>query len=161
MKSKPRKSKKKKRITRADIKRSNKAGTSFHNTVLIIVGVLLSPIGGAILWFIFGLLGFSFSWAGFIFGTIISFFSIFLIGKKSGRKDAKCPKCKKEFAITLDRTEIIETYQKFERRTFNRYSNSKRYTENIPVDIEIGVDYFKCIKCDYTRKVKFTNKTDA
>ena len=154
MKHKSKKTKRNKKITTADIRKGNNGWTIF-------VAVLLSPIGGAILWFIFGLLGFSFSWAGFIFGTIISFFSIFLIGKKSGRKDAKCPKCKKEFAITLDRTEIIETYQKFERRTFNRYSNSKRYTENIPVDIEIGVDYFKCIKCDYTRKEEFTNKTDA
>ena len=151
---KSKKTKRNKKITTADIKRGD-------NTATIIVGLIYSPIGGAILWFIFGLLGFSLSWAGFIFGTIISFFLIFLVGKKRARKDAKCLKCKREFAVTLDRTEIIETYQKFERRTFNKYDTSKRYTENIPVDIEIGVDYYKCIKCGYTKKKKFTNKTDA
>ena len=81
--------------------------------------------------------------------------------RKGTPEKQKCPKCKREFVFTLDRTEIIETYQKFERRTFNKYEISKRYTENIPVDIEIGVDYYKCIKCGYTRKEEFTNKTDA
>lgn len=142
-----------KKITRADIKRGD-------NTATIIVGLIFSPISGAILWFIFGLL-ISFSWFYFIFGTIISFFLIFLVGKKTGRKKAKCPKCKREFTVTHDRTEIIETYQRWERRTFNKYETSKRYTENIPVDIEVGLDYYKCIKCGYTRKEKFTNKTDA
>ena len=153
MKSKPRKSKERKKITRADIKKS-------YNTTTIIVGLIVSPIGGAILWFIFGLLGFSFSWAGFILGTIIVFFSIFFI-RKGTPENQKCPKCKRDFVFDLEKTEIIETYQKFERRTFNKYDTSKRYTENIPVDIEIGVDYYKCIKCDYTKKEKFTNKTDA
>ena len=81
--------------------------------------------------------------------------------RKGTPENQKCPKCKRDFVFNLEKTEIIETYQKFERRTFNKYETSKRYTENIPVDVEVGLDYYKCIKCGYIRKEKFTNKTDA
>jgi len=142
----------KKKKTSADIKKELKS----NNTQ---TAIFISPFGGGLIWIIYGFY-YSFTWASLILGTLITFVALNAFMKNSGKGGVKCPKCKKDYAMTEDGEEVIEEYQRVERRTINR-GTPKSYKANVPVDVQVIRTYMKCIKCGHETQEDSESRTDA